>query len=77
MPPSVPYSSESTRLAKVGIVPGSNPGAERWKAELPAFRQHWHPFMEGAARPGGGDPSAARHEALLAFARIVAGVGSD
>lgn len=47
---------------------------ERWQKELPAFEAHWRPFMEGAARPGsGGDPDAARHEALLAFAKDVAG----
>lgn len=44
---------------------------ERWEVELPAFEAHWRPFMEGAARPGGGDPDAARHEALIAFARQV------
>lgn len=47
---------------------------ERWQKELPTFEAHWRPFMEGAARPGSGvDPDAARHEALLAFARDVAG----
>jgi len=46
---------------------------ERWESELPAFEAHWRPFMEGAARPGGGDSDATRHEALVEFARQVAG----
>jgi hypothetical protein len=41
--------------------------------ELPAFEAHWRPFMEGAARPGSPNPDAARHAALVAFAREVAG----
>lgn len=48
--------------------------AERWETELPAFEAAWRPFMEGPARPGGGDPGAARHEALVAFAEQVAGL---
>jgi hypothetical protein len=44
---------------------------ERWQTELPAFEAHWRPFMEGAARPGAGDPDEARRAALAAFARSV------